>query len=201
MFNDKADEVIEELFESFFKRYQTGLETSMRINNFIFDCVHLLYCKCHKINFDCADSYIDSLDWMKIKTTAINPINKKDNKYFQYNVTVALHHEEIKKDPQRITEIQPFINKSNCEGVNCLSAKDDLKNYEKNNLKIALNVFYAKKEKKIPPMFQNIIQIFKMSYSFDDSKRRRIASSCSIIKRVNFEKQWYLLLFKLSSFL
>ena len=48
MVNDKADEVTEELFESFFNRYQTGLETSMRISNFIFDCVHLLYCKCHK---------------------------------------------------------------------------------------------------------------------------------------------------------
>ena len=89
MVNDKADEVTEELFESFFNRYQTGLETSMRISNFIFDCVHLLYCKCHKINFDCAGSYIDSLDWMKIKTTAINPTNKKDNKYFRYAVTAA----------------------------------------------------------------------------------------------------------------
>ena len=35
--------------------------------------------------------------WLdKSKQTAINPINKKDNKCFQYTVTVALNHEEIK---------------------------------------------------------------------------------------------------------
>ena len=48
MINDKADEVIEELFESFLNSYQIGLETSIRGSDFIFDCVHLLYYKCHK---------------------------------------------------------------------------------------------------------------------------------------------------------
>ena len=50
MINDKASEVIEELFQSFLSRYQIGLERSMRGSDFIFDCVHLLYYKCHKIN-------------------------------------------------------------------------------------------------------------------------------------------------------
>ena len=36
MINDKADEVIEALFESFLNRYQVGLETSMRGSDFIF---------------------------------------------------------------------------------------------------------------------------------------------------------------------
>ena len=48
MINDKADEVIEVLFESFVNSYQIGLETSIRGSDFIFDCVHLLYYKCHK---------------------------------------------------------------------------------------------------------------------------------------------------------
>ena len=33
--NDKADEVIEELFESLFSRYQVSLETKMNSSNFI----------------------------------------------------------------------------------------------------------------------------------------------------------------------
>ena len=37
---------------------------------------------------------------------------------FSIAVTVALNHEEIKKDPQRITKIKPFINKYNWEGIN-----------------------------------------------------------------------------------
>ena len=47
---DNADEVFGELLESLFNRYQIRLETSMRESDFIFDCVHLLYYKCHKIN-------------------------------------------------------------------------------------------------------------------------------------------------------
>ena len=50
---------------------------------------------------------------MKNKKVTINPINKNDNKSFQYAVTVALNHEEIKKDPQRITKIKPSRNKYN----------------------------------------------------------------------------------------
>ena len=55
MINDKVDEVIEELFQSLLNRYQIGLETSMRGSNFIFDCVHLLYYKCHKMNLNEVD--------------------------------------------------------------------------------------------------------------------------------------------------
>ena len=39
-------------------------------------------------------SYIDSPDWIKNKNATINPINKKDDKCFQYTVTVALNHKE-----------------------------------------------------------------------------------------------------------
>ena len=57
----------------------------------------------------------------------ITPINKKDNKCFQYPVTVALNYEEMKKYPQRITKIKPFTNKYNWEGINFPSQKDDWK--------------------------------------------------------------------------
>ena len=67
--------------------------------------------------------------WLdKSKQTAINPINKKDNKCFQYTVTVALNHEEIKRPPQKITKIKPFINKYNWKGINFSSEKDIGKN-------------------------------------------------------------------------
>ena len=56
-----------------------------------------LYYKCHKINPNPGGSYIDSPDWINNKSASINPINKKDNKYFQNAITVALNHEETKK--------------------------------------------------------------------------------------------------------
>ena len=95
MINGKVDEVIKKLFDSLKSRYQNNLQ-SMKDSEFVFDYAQLLYFKCHKINPNCGGSYIDSRDWIQNKKTKINPINKNDNKCFQY-VTVALNHEEIKK--------------------------------------------------------------------------------------------------------
>ena len=130
MVNDKLEDVIKELFQSLLSRYQIGMKTSMRVSDFIFDCVHLLYYKCDEISFNQGGSYIDSPDWIKIKKLTINPINKKDNKCFKYAVTVALNHEETRKDLQRITKIKPFIDEYNYEGINYPSEKDDWKKFE-----------------------------------------------------------------------
>ena len=63
--------------------------------------------------------------------------------------TVALNHEESKKDPQKITKLKPLINEGNSEGTNFPLEKNDWKKFEKNNRTIALNVLYAKKEKNV----------------------------------------------------
>ena len=55
-------------------------------------------------------------DLIKNKKSTINPISQKDNKCFQYTVTVVLNHEETKTDPQLITKNQTF-NKYNWEGI------------------------------------------------------------------------------------
>ena len=82
----------------------------MRGSQFVFDYVHMLYCKCHKINVSCGGSSIHFPDWIKNKKATINPINKKDNKCFQYAITVGLNYEEIGKHAERITKIKPFLN-------------------------------------------------------------------------------------------
>ena len=69
----------------------------MEGSEFVFDYVHLLCYKCHKANLNHGGSYIDSPHWIKNKKGTINPIIRKDNKCFQYAVTVALNHEEIGK--------------------------------------------------------------------------------------------------------
>ena len=105
----------------------------MKCSGFVFDKVHLLYYKCHKM-VDRGGSYIDSPDWIKSKKPTTNPINKKNIKGFQYAGTVTLNHEEIKKDPQRITKFTLFINKYNKKGINFSSEKDDWKQFEKGNV-------------------------------------------------------------------
>ena len=49
----------------------------------------------------------------KNKEATANSTNKNDNKCFQCSTTVALKNEEIGKDPQRTSKIEPFINKYN----------------------------------------------------------------------------------------
>ena len=76
----------------------------MKASDFIFDCVHLLYYKCHnhKINFKRSGSNIESPDCIKNKKATINLINNKDNKCFQYAATFALNYEKIGKSLERI---------------------------------------------------------------------------------------------------
>ena len=134
----------------------------MKDSEFVFNYVQSLYYKCHKINLNRGGSYVDSREQIKQEKASISPINKKDNKCFQYVVTVARNPEEIKKDLQKITKTKPFRNRFNWKEINFPSEKDDLKKFEKNNVTIARNVLYAKKEKIILLMFQNITHILLM---------------------------------------
>ena len=64
----------------------------MKGSEFVFNSVHLLYYQCHRINANRGGSYIDFPDWIKNEKATINTFNNKDNKCFQYAVTVALDH-------------------------------------------------------------------------------------------------------------
>ena len=154
--NEEANEVIEKPLKSLKNRYQNNLE-AMSINEFAIDYVHLLYYKCHEINSNLGEWYVDYPDSIKIKKATIKPINKKDNKCFQYAATIALNHEQIEKHPERIAKIKPFINKYIWEKINFPSEKDDWEKIEKNNITIDLNVLYAKKE-KIDPAYGIIMR-------------------------------------------
>ena len=193
MANNERDEVVEELFHSLKNRYQNNLEP-MKGSEFVFDYVQLLYYKCHKKNPNRSGSCIDSPDSIKNKKATINSINKKDNKCFEYAVTVALNYEEIRKDLQKIAKVKPFISKYNWEGIDFPSEKDDWKKFVKNNVTIDLNALYAKKEKIYPAYVSKCNsnhekQVILLMIS--NVKRTTMALSCikkavSVIKKNNF---------------
>ena len=97
MMNSETDEIIEEPFEYLLQRYQEVLEESIRGSSFIFDGVDALYYDLNKTSLNRGGSYIDSPEWLKNKKTTINPKNN-DDKCFQYALTVALSHEQIKNN-------------------------------------------------------------------------------------------------------
>ena len=71
---------------------------------------------------------------MKNKKSTINPKNN-DHKCFQYAVTLALDLDKIRKDPQRISKIKPFIEQYNWKDIDF----PDWRKLELNN-EIALNI-------------------------------------------------------------
>ena len=101
MIGSETKEIIEDLFESFLQKYQEGLEESRRGSEFAYDSIDALYYNLNKVSLSRGGSYIDSPKWLKYKKATINPKNK-DDKCFQYALTVASNYEQIEKDPQRI---------------------------------------------------------------------------------------------------
>ena len=83
-------EVIKELFKSLLQRYQERFEEAMDRSHFTFDSLNALYYDLNKISLNRGRSYIDSPKWLENKKTTINPQNEKDDKCFQYVLTVAL---------------------------------------------------------------------------------------------------------------
>ena len=82
-------------------------------------------------------------------------MDKKDNKFFHYAVTVALNYEEVESHPERVSNIKSFINKYNWKGINYESKIDDWKTFEKNN-PILLSIFYKLKKKSISGIYLKI---------------------------------------------
>ena len=113
----------------------------MKGSEFEFDGVNFLYYDFNKTNINREGSYIDSPKWLKDKKSTINPKNN-DDKCFQYAVTLALNLDKIKKDSQRVSKINPYIEKYDWEDIDLQSTSKDWKKFECNN-EVALNILYV----------------------------------------------------------
>ena len=124
----------------------------------IYDSVDELYYNLTKVSLSRGGSYIDSLKWLKNKKETIN-LKNKDDKCFQYALTVALNYEKIKKDPQRISKIKPFIDQYNWKEIDFSFHGKDWKKFESNNKSIALNILY------VPHNTEKIRHAYKSKYN------------------------------------
>ena len=142
MMGSETDEIIEEIFKSILQRYQEGLEESMRVSEFVFDCVNTLNYDLTKKNLSRYCSYIDSRKWLKNKKAIMNSKNN-DNKCFQYALTAALKYQNSKNNPERISKKKNIIDQYNSKEISFPSHKKDWKNFELTNKSIALNILYV----------------------------------------------------------
>ena len=102
-----TSDAINELIDSFTKRYQERLETKMKGSSYIFERVDLLEYNLHKISLNRGSSYIDPPTWIKNKKVTINPKNTKNNNCFQYAITAALNYRNIGHHSERISNLEP----------------------------------------------------------------------------------------------
>ena len=83
MIGIKTDDIINELFKSFWEKYQNGLEKKMKGSDFVFESIDLLFYSLHKISLNRGGLYIDSPNRIKHKKATTNPKNK-DNECFNH---------------------------------------------------------------------------------------------------------------------
>ena len=80
---------------------------------------------------------------MAEKSKSKNKSKYNDNNCFQHALTIALNFQNIKKDPQRISKMKPFIDQFNWKEIDFPARSKDWKNFELNNEKIDLNILFV----------------------------------------------------------
>ena len=113
---NETDDIIKGLINSFLNNYQKEEIILRNGSNFVFESVDLLSYHIHKTSLKRGKSYIKSPEWVLNKRATINPKNK-DNKCFQYSITVALNHQNIENHPERISNIGIFTDLYHWEGI------------------------------------------------------------------------------------
>ena len=104
-----------------------------------------LYINFHKLALTRGGSYIELPKWLKNRKAVINPQNK-DEECFKWATSIALHHEDIKNNPERISLLRPYENQHNWKGLDLPVSIKKIDNFEKNNRGIAVNVLFRKKK-------------------------------------------------------
>ena len=128
---DDNDDIIEELFKSFLRKYEENLQNKMRGSDFEFDGVNFLYYDFNEISLNRGGSYIDSPKWLKDKKSTTN-----------HAVTLALNLDNTDNHPERISKIKSFINQYNWKDIDFPATSKDWRKFELNN-EVALNVLYV----------------------------------------------------------
>ena len=178
---NETGDIIQGLLNFFLTNYQNEEAILRNGSNFVFESVDLLSYHIHKTSLKRGKSYIKSPEWILNKRATINPKNK-DNKCFQYSITVALNHQNIENHPERISNIKPFIDQYNWEGIEFPAGIKDWKKFERNNKTIALNILF------IPHNTKTINLAYKSKYN------RKRENQVVLLMITNGEKWHYIAL-------
>ena len=107
---NETDEIVKKLINSFSNNYQKEEIILRNGSNFVFESADLLSYHIHKTCLKRGKSYIKYPEWILNKKATKNPKNMGDNnKCFQCSIIIALHHQEFKSHPERISSMHEFF--------------------------------------------------------------------------------------------
>ena len=112
-FNSLLTEIFEgsdinDLIQRMLEHIKTQVENPrMPESSFSLDKTMYLYINFHRLALTRDSSYTELSQWLKSKKVVINPQNK-DEEYIKWAVIAALHHENIKKEHQRMSKLKPY---------------------------------------------------------------------------------------------
>ena len=131
----------------------------------------------HQLELTLGGSYIELPDWIASKKAVINPKNN-DEECFKWANIASLHHEDIGRDPQRITKLKPFADQYNWEGLGFPMNYKRISKFEKNNPDIAVNVSFVSEKKMIESLecmeilFGELEPLYCIRYLFEERVKR-----------------------------
>ena len=153
--DNHTSNITNELIKVFLSNYQKEQQILSNGSNYTFESVDMLGIHFHDIKLKRGKSYIESPKWLADKKATINRKKIKDNKHFQYAITVALYHREIGRNLQRISKIKPHTDKYNWKDINVPAGIKDWERFERNNKDIALNILSAPSKEKINIIYKS----------------------------------------------
>ena len=130
---------------------------------------------------------------VKSRKAVINPKNKKDNYCFACATTIAIYHNDIGRDLDRISKkLLDYTEKLDWNGKDFTACASDYKKFEKLNEDIALNVFFIpfnEEDNKNDIETMNIEQEYISNYNF--TRKIHIA-----LLQISDGKKWHFLALK-----
>ena len=133
-----------------YQKYQEDLRLSHASSSFTYESVEECNIHFNKIDLCGGATYIESPKWLKNQEATINPKNTKEIFCFMYAAIIALYHDKLGSNPERISQkLSTCTRAFNWHDIDFPASYEDYALFQKLNEDIALNILYVPYEKKM----------------------------------------------------
>ena len=185
--------ILYQLYDSLLKYFNDKLVIFRTDTSYVFESIEGFDIHFHKVDLKRGSSYIPSPTWLQFKKAIVNPKNKNDNYCFAYAITIAIYHNEIGKNLNRISnKLLDCTDKLNWNGIDFPASIPYYKRFEKLNEDIALNVMYIPFNKEDNDNVTEIIDVEQEYISnFDFTRKKQV-----VLLKISNNKKWHFLALK-----